>query len=162
LDLGHTRIACIAGPSDLTLGADRVDGYRHALEEAGLAYDERLVQAGDYQPASGFRVTSEFLARRSPPTAIFACNDLMAIGALRAADEVGCRVPADLSVIGFDDIELARFTNPPLTTIAQDKAEIGLQAVRRLAERISAKNGVFHRSILPTSLVLRASTGPIV
>lgn len=162
LDLGHRRIACIAGPSDLTLGADRVDGYRRALEEAGLAYDATLVHAGDYQPASGFRVTRELLARRSPPTALFACNDLMAIGALRAVDEVGCRVPADLSVIGFDDIDLARFTNPPLTTIAQDKTEIGLQAVRRLVERISAKNGAFHRLILPTSLVLRASTGPAV
>ena len=162
LALGHTRIACIAGPSDLTLGADRVDGYRRALEEAGLAYDETLVRAGDYQPASGFRVTAELLAGPARPTAIFACNDLMAIGALRAAVEAGCRVPLDLSVIGFDDIELARFTNPPLTTIAQDKAAIGAQAVRRLVDRISTKTGAFHRSILPTSLVLRASTGPAV
>jgi LacI family transcriptional regulator len=161
LALGHTRIACIAGPSDLTLGADRVDGYRRALEEAGLPYEESLVRAGDYKPASGFRVTSELLARRDRPTAIFACNDLMAIGALRAAVEAGCRVPGDLSVIGFDDIELARFTNPPLTTIAQDKTEIGSQAVRRLVEQITAKNnGTFHRSILATSLVQRASTGP--
>jgi LacI family transcriptional regulator len=161
LTLGHRRIACIAGPSDLTLGADRVAGYRRALEEAGLAYDERLVLAGDYQPASGFRVTHDLLSRRDPPTAIFACNDLMALGALRAAVEAGCRVPADLSIVGFDDIELARYTNPPLTTIAQDKAEIGAQAVRRLVERITAKHGPFQRSTLPTHLVQRESTGPL-
>jgi LacI family transcriptional regulator len=160
LSLGHTRIACIAGPSDLTLGADRVLGYRYALEEAGLPYDERLVLAGDYQPASGFRVACQLLAYTDRPTAIFACNDLMAVGALRAAVEIGCRVPADLSVIGFDDIELARYTNPPLTTIAQDKAEIGSQAVRRLMERMRAKDGPFQRLVLPTSLVLRESTGP--
>ncbi len=162
LDLGHTRIACIAGPSDLTLGADRVDGYRHALEEAGLAYDERLVQAGDYQPASGFQAASELLARPDRPSAIFACNDLMAIGALRAAVEAGCRVPLDLSVVGFDDIELARFTNPPLTTIAQDKTEIGRQAIQRLVQRITAPNGAYVRSVLPTSLVLRQSSGPVL
>jgi LacI family transcriptional regulator len=161
LTLGHRRIACIAGPSDLTLGADRVAGYRRALEEAGLVYDERLVLAGDYQPASGFRVTHDLLGRRDPPTAIFACNDLMALGALRAAVEAGRRVPADLSIIGFDDIELARFTNPPLTTIAQDKDEIGAQAVRRLVERITTKPGACQRSVLPTHLVQRESTGPL-
>jgi LacI family transcriptional regulator len=160
LGLGHRRIACIAGPSDLTLGADRVDGYRRALEEAGLAYDATLVLAGDYQPASGYRVTQQLLARRERPTAIFACNDLMALGALRAAVEAGCRVPADLSVIGFDDIELARFTNPPLTTIAQDKVEIGMQAVRQLVARLGAKDGPVLRSVLPTHLVQRESTGP--
>ena len=162
LSLGHRRIACIAGASDRTPGADRVDGYRHALEEAGLAYDASLVQAGDYQPASGLAVTQALLARPAPPTAIFAGNDLMAMGALRAAVEAGCRVPADLSVIGFDDIELARYTNPPLTTIAQDKAEIGAQAVRRLVDRIHSKSIPYQRSVLPTRLVLRESTGAII
>jgi LacI family transcriptional regulator len=158
--LGHRRIACIAGPSDLTLGADRVAGYRCALEAAGLAYDPSLVLAGDYQPVSGYQVTRQLRARREPPTAIFACNDLMALGALRAAVEAGCRVPADLSVIGFDDIELARFTNPPLTTIAQDKREIGTQAVQRLVARLAARSRPVEQTILPTRLVQRESTGP--
>jgi LacI family transcriptional regulator len=160
IQLGHRRIACIAGPSDLTLGADRVDGYRRALEEAGLTYDEGLVLAGDYQPASGFAVTQQLLAGADRPTAIFACNDLMALGALRAAAAAGCPVPAALSVVGFDDIELARYTNPPLTTIAQDKAEIGAQAVRRLVERIGQKDTPYQRAVLPTRLVVRESTGP--
>jgi LacI family transcriptional regulator len=161
IDLGHRRIACIAGPSDLTLGADRVVGYSQALEEASLAYDAALVMAGDYQPASGYAVTERLLALAAPPTALFACNDLMAIGALRALAHHGRRVPAEVSVIGFDDIELARFTNPPLTTIAQDKVATGAQAVNTLVARISANDLTLVHRVLPTRLVVRESTGPV-
>jgi LacI family transcriptional regulator len=162
IDLGHLRIACITGPSNLTPSAERLTGYRRALEEAGLPFEAALVLRGDYHPASGLQAATALLALPAPPTAVFACNDLMALGVLRAAAKAGRRVPDDLAVVGFDDIELACFTNPPLTTIAQSKAEIGTQAANLLAERIEAKTGPTRRLIVPTQLVIRESTQPII
>lgn len=161
IELGHRRIACIAGPSHITPSAERIIGYRRALEEAGLPYDETLVMSGDYHPESGRQVTSTLLSLNDPPTAIFALNDLMALGALRAACQAGCCIPDDLAVIGFDNIDLTSFTNPPLTTIAQPKAEIGSQAVNFLAERIKDKTCPPRRVILPTELIVRESTQPV-
>jgi LacI family transcriptional regulator len=155
---GHRRIACIAGPSHITPSAERVTGYLQALAEAGIPYDEALVVDGDYHPASGQQVTAALLAMDFPPTAIFALNDLMAIGALRAATEAGLRVPEDLAVIGYDDIEFACFTNPPLSTIAQPKDEVGSQATEILVKRISEKDGEKHRLVLPPRLIIRGST----
>jgi LacI family transcriptional regulator len=92
------------------------------------------------------------------PTAIFALNDLMALGALRAAAEAGCSIPADLAVVGYDDLELAHFTNPPLTTIAQPKKEIGAQAVSLLVDRMSQKSLAPRRLVLAPELIVRRST----
>ena len=158
LELGHTRIACIAGPSSITPSAERIIGYRNALEQAGLAYDENLVLRGDYHAQSGLEITHAILQMKPRPTAIFALNDLMALGALRAAAEAGCSVPGDLAIIGYDDLELAHFTNPPLTTIAQPKKEIGAQAVRLLIDRMSQKSSPPRRLVLPPELIIRRST----
>lgn len=158
LELGHTRIACIAGPSTITPSAERIIGYRNALEQAGLAYDESLVIRGDYHARSGLEITHAILQIKPRPTAIFALNDLMALGALRAAAEAGCSVPGDLAIVGYDDLELAHFTNPPLTTIAQPKKEIGAQAVRLLIERMSQKSRPPSRLVLPPELIVRRST----
>jgi LacI family transcriptional regulator len=161
LELGHRRIACIAGPRTITPSAERITGYRKALEEAGLSYDEGLIVRGDYHAQSGMDITHSLLKRDPRPTAIFALNDLMAIGALRAAAEAGCSIPQDLAVVGYDDLEIAHFTNPPLTTIAQPKKEIGAQAVNLLADRISQKDRPPSRLVLPPELIVRRSTQPI-
>jgi LacI family transcriptional regulator len=158
IELGHTRIACIAGPSSITPSAERITGYRKALEEAGLAYDEKLLFRGDYHAQSGMEITHSILKLNPRPTAIFALNDLMALGALRAASEAGYSVPRDLAVVGYDDLEIAHFTNPPLTTIAQPKKEIGTQAIRLLADRIARKNHPPCRVVLPPELIVRRST----
>lgn len=160
LELGHTHIACIAGPSSITPSAERIIGYRKALEESGIAYDENLVIRGDYHARSGMEITHTILQMNPRPTAIFALNDLMALGALRAAAEAGCSVPKDLAIVGYDDLELAQFTNPPLTTIAQPKKQIGTQAVHLLVDRMSQKSRSPSRLVLPPELIVRRSTQP--
>jgi LacI family transcriptional regulator len=162
LDLGHTRIACIAGPSSITPSAERIIGYRRALEEAGLSYDENLILRGDYHAQSGLEVTHSILKMDPRPTAIFALNDLMALGALRAAAEAGCSIPKDLAVVGYDDLEIAHFTNPPLTTIAQPKKEIGAQAVHLLVDRMSQRSRPPSRLVLAPELIIRRSTQEIM
>jgi LacI family transcriptional regulator len=158
IQLGHQRIACIAGPSIITPSTERITGYRNALEQAGIPFDEKLVIRGDYHPQSGMEITHSILQMRPRPTAVFALNDLMALGALRAVAEEGCSVPRDLAVVGYDDLELAQFTNPPLTTIAQPKKEIGVQAVSLLVERISENGRPPRRLVLPPELIVRHST----
>jgi len=162
IELGHQRIACIAGPSSITPSAERITGYRQALQEAGLPYDESLVVRGDYHAQSGMEITYSILAMTPRPTAIFALNDLMALGALRAAAEANYSVPRDLAVVGYDNLELARFTSPPLTTIAQPKKEIGTQAVNLLAARIAQKSRPPVRLVLPPELIVRRSTQPVM
>jgi LacI family transcriptional regulator len=160
IELGHERIACIAGPSSITPSAERIIGYRKALEQAGLPYAEELIMRGDYHPQSGMDIMHSILQMSPRPTAIFALNDLMALGALRAAAEAGCSIPNDLAIVGYDDLELARFTNPPLTTIAQPKKEIGARAVNLLVDRIARKGGPPSRVVLPPELIVRRSTQP--
>lgn len=161
IELGHKHIACVAGPSSITPSAERITGYRRALGEAGLSVDESLIIRGDYHAQSGMEITNSLLKMEPRPTAIFALNDLMALGALRAAAEAGFSVPRDLAVVGYDDLELARFTNPPLTTIAQPKKEIGTQAVGLLASRIAQRSRPPSRLVLPPELIVRRSTQPI-
>lgn len=161
IELGHRAIACIAGPSTVTPSAERVTGYRDALEEHSIAFDPRLVRRGDFGAASGFEATRSFLSRRGSnrPTAIFACNDMMALGALGALYQLGLHVPDDVAVVGFDDIVLASYTAPPLTTIQQPKYEMGELAAKLLIERIrSEPKRKPERHLLPTKLVVRAST----
>lgn len=159
LDLGHRRIACISGPSHLTPSALRYIGFLETIQEAGILLEPELVLNGDFHPTSGYRATLELLKRPEPPTAIFVCNDLMAIGVLNAAEELGCRVPVDLAVVGFDDIELASFTVPPLTTLAQPKKEIGQKAIDLLVGRIHDRDLPVQRTLLPMTLIIRKSTG---
>ena len=158
LELGHKHIACIAGPSSITPSAERITGYQNALQKAGLAYNENLIVRGDYHAQSGMEITHYILKMDPRPTAIFALNDLMALGALRAAAEAGCSVPKELAIVGYDDIEIAHFTNPPLTTIAQPKKEIGAQAVTLLVDRISQKSRPPSRLVLAPKLIIRRST----
>lgn len=158
LDLGHRRIACITGASDVTPTAERATGYRETLAAAGLTVDEALVIKGDFHYASGYEAAKRLLSGPNPPTAIFACNDLMAVGAIRAGIELGLRLPADLSIVGFDDVQLASYTNPPLTTVAQPKHDMGILAVSLLLERMADPTLAPRRRWLGTELVVRGST----
>jgi LacI family transcriptional regulator len=159
IELGHRRIACIAAGSDLSPSAERVTGYRDTLAAHGLAYDPDLVAPGDFQFASGYRAAQQLLDLPQPPTAVFACNDLMAVGCISAATARGLRVPQDLAVVGFDDVKLASFTNPPLTTVAQPKREIGRLAMEMLLARMRDPDAPPHSVRLDTRLVIRQSSG---
>ncbi len=160
VELGHRRIGCITGPSNITPSAHRITGYLKAVRESGIPVDETLIVKGDFQHESGYLVARQLLAMNDPPTAIFACNDLMAVGAISAALELGRQVPADLSIVGFDDVRLASFANPPLTTIVQPKYEMGMLATTMLLERIHERDMPARQVVLETSLLIRQSTAP--
>lgn len=134
--LGHSRIATITGPMDLMPATERLDGYRYELARLGLPYSPEYVRNGDFFLASGYRCAQELLALPSPPTALFAAGDEMAIGALQAALDAGLRVPEDLAVVGFDDVEAAGLVRPGLTTIAQDREGLARAAVGALRDLI--------------------------
>ncbi len=161
LGLGHRRIGCITGPSYLTPSAERVQGYAEALEAAGVAVDEALIVNGNFQHESGYRACRQMLALAEPPTAIFACNDLMAVGAICALHEAGLGVPDDVSVVGYDDIPLASYTVPRLTTIAQPAREIGQLAAERLIARLQHNSTPPAHQRLPVRLVERDSCRPL-
>ncbi|MDR6538789.1 LacI family DNA-binding transcriptional regulator [Variovorax soli] len=161
VSLGHTRIACIGGPAGLAPSAQRIEGWRMALAEAGLspaAGAGELLWHGGFTSQGGYEAMHAIARTSSPPSAVFVCNDLMAIGALRAAHESGLRVPDGLSVVGFDDIELSSFTSPPLTTVAQPKARIGALAVDMLLERIDGRRHEPRKVMLQPELHVRGST----
>ncbi|HSW08329.1 LacI family DNA-binding transcriptional regulator [Aquabacterium sp.] len=165
LQLGHRRIACIAGPQALSSARQRVQGYQRALQEAGLAADDQLLRCADFTSAGGHAAMTALLDAASPadrPSAVFASNDLMAIGAICAAAAKGLSIPGDLSVIGFDDIALAAFSNPPLSSIVQPKHQTGELAAKLLLQRITQPDRELQRAILQPALVIRQSTGPYV
>lgn len=132
--LGHRRIGFINGEPWMDAAIDRLKGYKQALATADIAFDEALVREGDWLPLQGYEAALDLLALNNPPTAIFCGNDLMAIGALEAAWERGLRVPRDLSVMGYDDQELARYTHPPLSTLVLPNYEMGQKAAEILID----------------------------
>lgn len=156
--LGHRRIATITGMIDSRPGVDRLRGYRAAIQELGLAYRDEYVRYGDFYAESGREQTAQLLALDEPPTAIFAAADMMAIGAVRAASQAGLSVPGDLSIVGFDDIQLAPHVNPPLTTLRQDKLGLGAAAGDALVARIAGDPDRPPLRTLPVELVVRGST----
>jgi LacI family transcriptional regulator len=159
-ELGHRRIATITGMLDSRPGADRLRGYRAAIQAAGLAYRDDYVVYGDFYAESGREACERLLALPEPPTAIFAASDLMAIGAIRAAAEVGLHVPEDLSIVGFDDIQLSPHVNPPLTTMRQDKLGLGGAAGEALIARVAGDADRSPLRTLPVELIVRGSTAP--
>ncbi len=137
LDLGHRRIACICGPDVKTRSHARVRGYERVMQEAGIALEPDLIQAGDWTSQSGYHRTRHLFKLPLPPTAIFACNDLMAMGALTFLHEQNINVPEKVSVIGLDNIALTDVSCPPLTTIATPIAEVGQRLCQLLLDRIN-------------------------
>lgn len=158
LSLGHRRIACIAGAPEATPNAKRLLGYKDALEQAGIPTNESLIFRGDFQYSGGYQGGQALLSLAEPPTAIFAANDLMAVGAIRAALDQGLSVPDDLSVVGFDDIQMSAFVNPSLTTISPHNQKMGEIAMRMLLDRIREKNLPVRHESLDVELIERQST----
>jgi LacI family transcriptional regulator len=158
-ELGHRRIATIAGPQDSKPGADRLVGFHAELQALGLQSRPEYEQVGDWYTESGEEATRALLALPEPPTAIFAAADLMAVGAMKVAREAGLNVPDDLAVVGFDDIQLASLIDPALTTIRQDKVGLGRAAAWALLKQIENPELTSAALTLPVELVVRTSSG---
>lgn len=158
IQLGRRRIATISGPQSLTAGVDRLNGYRAALQQAGLPLDAALEECGQFTQSEGFAAMQRLLASR--PDAVFAASDAMAQGALQAVAAAGLRVPDDIALVGFDDIPLSAHLQPPLTTVRQPIDRMGAVAVELLINRLNAPHSDQPQGImLPTELVVRASCG---
>jgi LacI family transcriptional regulator, xylobiose transport system transcriptional regulator len=161
LELGHTRIAAITGPDDMMCSLARVDGYRSAMASAGVEVDPAWVRFGTFYVEGGRDAARELLALDQPPTAIFAGNDLQALGVYEAARERGLRLPDDLSVVGYDDIAPARWVSPPLTTVHQPLRRMGEEATRMVLDAATRRPAdITPRLDLATHLVVRGSTAP--
>ena len=140
-------------------GFDRLEGYKQAMHVYGLPVCEGMVVKGDFTEQGGYFAMQQLLARK--PEAVFAASDTMAVGALRAVKEAGLKVPEDISIAGFDDMPFAANTDPPLTTIRQPIQRSGEIAAQTLVDMIEHENSTYHHIILPTSLVIRASSGSL-
>ncbi|MGW2264414.1 LacI family DNA-binding transcriptional regulator [Streptomyces koyangensis] len=158
VECGHRRIGVITGPEDMLCSRARLDGYRSAMTMAGLEVDPGLILFGDFHVEGGYDRATEMLSRSRPPTAIFAGSDLQALGVLEAARVHGLRVPHDLSVVGYDDVSIARWASPALTTIHQPLRQMAEEATQMLM-RLRNQEPVSTRLELATSLVVRKSTG---
>jgi LacI family transcriptional regulator, galactose operon repressor len=159
---GHRRIAMIGGPQRNYDAAERLRGYGTALRENGIEIEKSLIVQGDFSELSGHRAVEQLLALESQPTAIFAANDSMAIGALSALRENNLRVPEDMAVAGFDDIPLARYMNPPLSTVHVDISQLGERAAALLLLSLQKSTRLHEHLQLSTTLVIRASCGGVV
>ncbi|GHO81552.1 LacI family transcriptional regulator [Ktedonobacter sp. SOSP1-85] len=161
ISLGHWRIAMLKGLARDTCTSDRYQGYKEALEEAGIPLDPELVGDGDWSTASGYELTKRFLRLERPPTALFSSNDMMVAGVIRAAHEQGRSVPEDLAIVGFDDLPQTTMIFPDLTTIRQPCVELGIRAAEMLIEQLEhdTKETKPMHVILPTTLVIRESCG---
>ncbi|WP_434598905.1 LacI family DNA-binding transcriptional regulator [Streptomyces sp. A5-4] len=159
IECGHRRIGIITGPEDMLCSRARLDGYRSAMTMAGLEVDPGLILFGDFHVEGGYDRAAEMLSRPQRPTAIFAGSDLQALGVLEAARVHGLRVPHDLSVVGYDDVSIARWASPALTTVHQPLRQMAEEATQMLM-RLRAQEPVSTRLELATSLVVRKSTAP--
>ncbi len=160
ISLGHRRIAHLAGPVGNRDAAERLRGYRDSMRTISSRPSRALELAGDFREETGLAAGKRLIAGKNPPTAVFAANDAMAIGLMAALQEGRVRVPEDIAVAGFDDIPIARFATPPLSTVRVPIAELGAQAARLLLRALAgAKPRLRRHETLPTTLVLRASCG---
>lgn len=154
IDIGRRRIATIAGPQDMIAGIDRLAGYRDTLRAAGLP---EQVAFGDFTRESGLRAMGRLLADDPGLDAVFVASDMMAHGALKALKDAGRLVPADVAVIGFDDFEISRLSDPPLTTVRQPIVDIGRTMARQMLSLVNDEQDVPAAVLLPTELIVRAS-----
>ncbi len=161
LELGHRRIAIITGPAHALSSRARLDGYRAALDTAGVPIDPDLIRVGDYQIQDGLTHARHLMALPHPPTAIFACNDGEAIGVYHAVHELGLRVPDDVSVVGFDDLVAMRWAIPPLTTIRQPLSQMGEAAATMVLTLAKGEPLLQDRVEFATNLIVRGSTAPV-
>lgn len=160
INLGHRRIGFICGPLNYSTAVDRLRGYKNALGRYGVREDSKLIKPGDFQRESGYRALKEFLQMRNSPTAVFASNDFMALGALEAASESGVRIPEDVALVGFDDATIASFKFVNLTTVAQRIFEMGTKSIQLLKRKLEKPEKWVPQEIcLEPKLIVRGSCG---
>jgi len=157
IKIGHRRIAHITGPLKTRSALNRLKGYKLVLKKHGIEYKDELVGEGDFKIKGGYQVMKRFLKLAEPPTAIFAANDLLALGAMQAIQKKNFHIPEDFSVIGFNDIKLASFIYPPLTTIRQPMLEMGALAVKMLIKIIEEGEFNQRKEVLESKLIIRES-----
>lgn len=161
IELGHKRIAMITGPEDMMCSLARLDGYRSAMNSAGLTVDPGLIRFGDFHVEGGRQAAAALLGMADRPTAIFAGSDLQALGVLEAARAAGIRVPEQLSIVGYDDVPLAQWSSPSLTTVHQPLQKMAEEAARLILRLRDGADASGSRMDLATHLVVRDSTAPL-
>lgn len=164
VSLGHRHIGCLTGLDFIQASHHRKLGYQNALQKAGIPLSNKLIINGDFSVNSGINAAKEFANMRPRPTAIFSMSDKMAIGIMQGLKAEGIKVPEDISVVGFDDIEFAQYSDPPLTTIRQPAKELGSNAMKLLCNLIEGKfdpDTVLRPYFLPTDLIVRGSTAAV-
>jgi DNA-binding LacI/PurR family transcriptional regulator len=159
IGLGHRRIAYLGDRYGHQSDTERFSGYRQALEEAGLPFEPELVTHGDGKPEGAEAAVTDLLASPQPPTAVFCYNDMSALGAMRQIRNHGLRIPSDISVVGFDDLYISQYLDPPLTTVRQPMRQMGRMAMETLL-KIFAGAGSGHDLKVPGELIVRQSTAP--
>jgi len=160
IQMGHKRLAVITGPLKLTNATERLKGFTRALDEAHIEIEPEFVQEARFDTESGYQAAFRLLRMLPRPTAIFACNDLMAFGVLQAARELRLRCPEDLSIAGFDSLEFTKLTDPSLTSVYQPGYQLGATAARLLLQRVDGLRSAPKKVLLPTELKTRNSVGP--
>jgi len=159
VQLGHQQIACITdAPLPYSSATQRLSGYQQALQSAGISFDETLVRYGDFDAESGYKAMQSLLEHKLEFSAVFAASDNISFGAMAAAREAGLEIPGDLSIVGHDDIPLARFAHPPLTTVRMPAAEIARQSCQLLLDLLIDNQTPKRNILLETELVIRNST----
>jgi DNA-binding LacI/PurR family transcriptional regulator len=159
LELGHTCFGHITGPLDIQLAAERRHGFEQAIREAGVSPGLVVVREGTWAVKSGYEQMKRILAHSPRPTAVFTANDRMAIGAMRAINEVGLRIPEDISIVGLDNIEETPFLTPPLTTIVNPFEELARLGTKHLIDALSGRDANHTDIVLEPELIIRESTG---
>jgi DNA-binding LacI/PurR family transcriptional regulator len=154
---GHGRIAYIGFPAQRVVGQERLQGYLDGMNQAGSPVRGEWIIEGDTQTSGGYSCTQRFLALPDRPTAVVAANDMMAIGAMRAAKGAGLSIPGDLAVVGFDNIALSELVDPSLTTVAQPTEEMGVEAANLVLRKIASPASRVRHMVLQTRLVIRDS-----
>jgi LacI family transcriptional regulator len=160
IELGHSRVGILLAATNRPSISERAEGFRAAFAQSGLGRSARVTShhCESFTFAGGYQESLRVLKQKRTLTALFSANDEMAAGALRAARELGRRVPEDLSVVGFDDITMSNYTDPPLTTVGVVKEQLGQRAMQRLLELVETRNGALERETVPVELIVRKST----
>lgn len=161
LELGHRAIGCISGPVEFEVAQERIAGWRETLQEAGIEPQDHWLIHSDFSSHGGYEAGTQLLKAAPELTAVFASNDLMALGLMRASAEAARPVPQSLSVVGFDDIELSAYAYPSLTTVGSSIKELGREAGRMLLARIEQPQAALREVLVKPQLVRRESTAPV-
>ncbi len=162
IKLGHRRIAYINGPRGWVTSKERLEGYRAVLLENNIAFESALVEEGTWEVQSGYRAAQKFLALPARPTAIFAGNDLMALGAIYAIQEAGLNVPKDIAIVGYDDREISSLSNPTITTVGTPSLEMGQTAAQLIVDRIEKQVEIKNPIRVQGKLIIRESCGGVM